>query len=115
VIARRLSEIAAAVDGRAVGEDVTVSSAASDSRAAVPGSLFVALPGERVDGHDFVGEAMAHGAVAALVTRPVDAPYVEVPDTGPRSSRSPASSVADGRTHGWSGSRAQTARPRRRT
>jgi len=82
VIARRLSEVAAAVDGRAVGEDVTVSSAASDSRAAVPGSLFVALPGERVDGHEFVGEAMARGAVAALVTRPVDAPHVEVPDTG---------------------------------
>ncbi len=82
MIARRLSEVAAAVDGRAVGEDVTVSSAASDSRAAVPGSLFVALPGERVDGHEFVGEAMARGAVAALVTRPVDAPHVEVPDTG---------------------------------
>lgn len=82
MIARRLSEVAAAVDGRAVGEDVTVSSAASDSRAAVPGSLFVALPGERVDGHDFVGEAMARGAVAAMVTRPVDAPYVEVPNTG---------------------------------
>ena len=83
MIARRLSEIAAVVGGRAVGADVTVTSAASDSRAAGPGSLFVALPGERVDGHDFVGAAAARGATAALVSRPVTgAPYVEVADAG---------------------------------
>ncbi|HEX5951472.1 MAG TPA: UDP-N-acetylmuramoyl-tripeptide--D-alanyl-D-alanine ligase, partial [Actinomycetota bacterium] len=83
MIARRLSEVAAVVGGRAVGEDVTVTSAASDSRSAAPGSLFVALPGERVDGHDFVDAAAEHGAVAALVSRPVTAtPYVEVEDTG---------------------------------
>ncbi|HEU4355271.1 MAG TPA: UDP-N-acetylmuramoyl-tripeptide--D-alanyl-D-alanine ligase [Actinomycetota bacterium] len=83
MIERRLSEVATVVGGRAVGADVTVTSAASDSRAARPGSLFVALPGERVDGHDFVAAAAARGATAALVSRPVvDAPYVEVADTG---------------------------------
>jgi UDP-N-acetylmuramoyl-tripeptide--D-alanyl-D-alanine ligase len=83
VIARRLSEVAAVVGGRVHGEDVVVTSAASDSRSAAPGTLFVALPGERVDGHDFVGEAMARGAAAALVRRSVDGyPCVEVPDTG---------------------------------
>ncbi len=40
-----------------------------DSRAAGPGTLFVALPGERVDGHDFVAQAFERGAVAALVAR----------------------------------------------
>ncbi len=40
-----------------------------DSRAAGPGTLFVALPGERVDGHDFVAQAFERGATAALVVR----------------------------------------------
>ena len=40
-----------------------------DSREAVPGSLFVALPGERCDGHDFLADAFDRGAVAALVHR----------------------------------------------
>jgi UDP-N-acetylmuramoyl-tripeptide--D-alanyl-D-alanine ligase len=83
VIARRLSEVASAVDGQVLGEDVIVTSAVSDSRAAVPGSLFVALEGERVDGHGFVVEAVSRGSSAALVTRPVTGvPCVEVADTG---------------------------------
>lgn len=42
-----------------------------DSREAVEGSLFVALPGEHTDGHRFVGDAFARGALLALVHRPV--------------------------------------------
>ena len=42
-----------------------------DSRDAVAGSLFVALVGARVDGHEFVGDAVDRGAVAALVERDV--------------------------------------------
>lgn len=45
-----------------------------DSRRAGPGSLFVALPGARADGHGFVPAAFAQGAAAAVVERPVDAP-----------------------------------------
>jgi UDP-N-acetylmuramoyl-tripeptide--D-alanyl-D-alanine ligase len=44
-----------------------------DSRAVEPGDLFVAVAGERVDGHDYLGAAAAAGAVAALTTRPDDA------------------------------------------
>jgi UDP-N-acetylmuramoyl-tripeptide--D-alanyl-D-alanine ligase len=44
-----------------------------DSREACPNSLFVALRGERQDGHDFVGDAFARGAVAAIIEREVDA------------------------------------------
>ncbi len=40
-----------------------------DSREAIPGSVFVALPGEKVDGHDYVPQAFANGAIAALVER----------------------------------------------
>ncbi|MBA8794314.1 UDP-N-acetylmuramoyl-tripeptide--D-alanyl-D-alanine ligase [Friedmanniella endophytica] len=53
------------------GPDAEVTSVVVDSRQAQPGSLFVALPGEHVDGHDFVARAAQAGAVAALTTRPV--------------------------------------------
>ncbi|MSQ61874.1 MAG: UDP-N-acetylmuramoyl-tripeptide--D-alanyl-D-alanine ligase [Dehalococcoidia bacterium] len=45
-----------------------------DSREAAPGDLFVALPGQRVDGHDFVADAAAHGAEGAIVQRPIGSP-----------------------------------------
>ena len=52
------------------GPDAVVSAVGIDSRAVGPGSLFVAISGERVDGHDFVADAFERGAVAAVVHRP---------------------------------------------
>jgi UDP-N-acetylmuramoyl-tripeptide--D-alanyl-D-alanine ligase len=51
-----------------------------DSRDAAPGGLFAALPGERVDGHDFAAAAVAAGAVAVLASRPAGVPALIVPD-----------------------------------
>jgi UDP-N-acetylmuramoyl-tripeptide--D-alanyl-D-alanine ligase len=54
-----------------------------DSRQAVPGALFAALPGEHVDGHDYAAAATRQGAAAVLATRPLPgagAPVVVVPD-----------------------------------
>jgi UDP-N-acetylmuramoyl-tripeptide--D-alanyl-D-alanine ligase len=83
VIERPLSEIAAAVRGTLRGPDAVVSAVGIDSRAVGPGSLFVAISGERVDGHDFVADALERGAVAAVVHRPqIAGPVIEVPDTG---------------------------------
>ena len=45
---------------------------AVDSRVVEPGNLFVALPGDRTDGHHFLAAAVAAGAAAVLVSRPVD-------------------------------------------
>ncbi|MDT4900616.1 MAG: UDP-N-acetylmuramoyl-tripeptide--D-alanyl-D-alanine ligase, partial [Pseudonocardiales bacterium] len=78
-----LGEVTEIVGGRLVGADPAARVTGSvefDSRAVSSGGLFVALPGERVDGHDFVAAATAAGAVASLVTRPVDGPSIEVAD-----------------------------------
>ncbi len=51
-----------------------------DSRRIGPGGLFVALAGERVDGHDFAPAAARAGAVATLASRPVGMPAIVVDD-----------------------------------
>jgi UDP-N-acetylmuramoyl-tripeptide--D-alanyl-D-alanine ligase len=71
---RLLSDVARAVDGTLRGDDTEVRSVSIDSRELQAGSLFVALPGERTDGHRFVDEAFAAGAVGALVADGRDAP-----------------------------------------
>lgn len=67
-----LSEAAAWCEGRLIGADASVQSVGIDSRALASDALFVALRGEQVDGHDFVAKAASHGAIAALVSHPVD-------------------------------------------
>ena len=49
--------------------DVEIRSAVVDSRLVTPGALFVALAGERCDGHEFIGEAIERGAVAVIAER----------------------------------------------
>jgi UDP-N-acetylmuramoyl-tripeptide--D-alanyl-D-alanine ligase len=58
---------ARAVGGRLLGGNVRFSRVATDSRTLVAGDLFVAIKGERFDGHDFVAAAFERGAVAAIV------------------------------------------------
>src|SRR4051794_12129281 len=84
MIALTLQEVAAATDGRlraADPDDVVRSTVVVDSRLAEPDCLFVCVPGERVDGHDFAHAAAEAGAIAALAQRDVDAPAVVVADT----------------------------------
>ena len=83
MIPRLLSEVAEAVGGRLRGNDATVSVVETDSRRVEPGALFVALPGTRSDGHEFVHEALARGAAAAIVqSAGSDGTVIEVADTG---------------------------------
>jgi UDP-N-acetylmuramoyl-tripeptide--D-alanyl-D-alanine ligase len=51
--------------------EMVITEAAVDSRQVIPGSLFVAIPGERVDGHDFIGDAFRRGASIALIQHSV--------------------------------------------
>jgi UDP-N-acetylmuramoyl-tripeptide--D-alanyl-D-alanine ligase len=74
----RLSAVALWTRGRLQGADTEVTGFSIDTRTLRPGDLFVALPGEHTDGHDFVAAAAQKGASAALVTRPVDAPLPQV-------------------------------------
>ncbi|MGA0586799.1 UDP-N-acetylmuramoyl-tripeptide--D-alanyl-D-alanine ligase [Dyella sp. KRB-257] len=67
-----LNTIALWTHATRIGDDVAVQGVAIDTRRLKAGDLFVALPGERVDGHDYVAEAIARGAVAAMVTRRLD-------------------------------------------
>lgn len=78
-----LQRIADAVGGVVADDSGTtvVTSVASDSRDVAAGSLFVAIPGERVDGHDFADQARQRGAVAVLAQRDVAGPAVIVADT----------------------------------
>lgn len=74
----QLSAIALWTRGRLLGTDVTVTGVAIDTRKLEPGNLFAAFKGERVDGHDYLAQAAARGAVAALVTRKIDSPLPQV-------------------------------------
>jgi len=79
----RLSAAAQRLGVPLQGEDRNFQRVVTDSRAVVPGDLFVALVGERHDGHRHIDEAMARGAVGALVSHAVDPhlPQILVSDT----------------------------------
>lgn len=83
MIPLRLKEIAAAL-GSACREDKEVLSICTDSRKITKGCLFIALVGERFDGHDFVASAFEQGAVAAVCSKAVEADgeVIAVEDTG---------------------------------
>jgi len=80
-------EIVGAIGRRPGRREWTITGVSTDSRTVREGELFFALPGERVDGHDFVLAALQRGAAAAVVSRelPLPSEYADrvllVPDT----------------------------------
>ena len=74
----RLDQLSAGLEGVAAldvrGSDgaAEITGLAYDSRAAGPGDLFFCVPGFRSDGHDFAARAVANGAAALVVERPLD-------------------------------------------
>ena len=57
---------------RPEGVNLVITEASIDSRQCISGSLFVAISGERVDGHNYVGDAFHKGACIALVEKGSD-------------------------------------------
>jgi len=81
MIRLQASAIAAIVGGTLHGQDLLVTEPpVLNSADAVPGSLFLALRGENVDGHDFATDSFSHGAVVALVTKAISGNYILVDD-----------------------------------
>ncbi|TCT23057.1 UDP-N-acetylmuramoyl-tripeptide--D-alanyl-D-alanine ligase [Thiobaca trueperi] len=78
-----LSQAIAQAGGSLHAEDVRFAAVGTDSRADCAGQLFIALRGERFDGHEYVAAAQAAGAVAAMVDHPLplDLPQWVVADT----------------------------------
>lgn len=88
MITLSLAEIARIVGGTLSEvrdpEQTVTGSVEFDSRKISPGDLFVALPGARVDGHDYAAQAVYEsGAVAVLAARPVGVPAIIVKPHGP--------------------------------
>lgn len=79
----RLSDLGRALDAPLHGGDAEVLSVGIDSRNCSEGQLFVALPGEHSDGHEFVAEVAGRGACGALVQRLQDSdlPQIKVDST----------------------------------
>jgi UDP-N-acetylmuramoyl-tripeptide--D-alanyl-D-alanine ligase len=74
-----LADVLEALTGiRLESASQVITEASIDSRQVIPGALFVAIPGERVDGHDFIAEAFRRGAHLALIQREMPLPYTVV-------------------------------------
>jgi UDP-N-acetylmuramoyl-tripeptide--D-alanyl-D-alanine ligase len=78
VIARDLQTFARVTAGTLHGADATFGPVQTDSRAIEGNALFVALAGERFDGHDFVADVARRGAAGAVVGRRLDCPLPQV-------------------------------------
>ncbi|MGH8026410.1 MAG: Mur ligase domain-containing protein, partial [Pseudoxanthomonas sp.] len=78
-----LSLLAHWAGGELRGEDIVVDTMTNDTRSLMPGSLYIAIRGERFDGHDFAYDAAMRSAGALLVDHAVevDLPQIVVADT----------------------------------
>lgn len=74
----RLSELARRLGGVLVGDDAEAGPWALDSREIIPGSVFVAIKGERVDGIAFADQVLRAGACAVVAEASVNGPHIRV-------------------------------------
>ncbi|MGC1853863.1 MAG: UDP-N-acetylmuramoyl-tripeptide--D-alanyl-D-alanine ligase [Candidatus Aquirickettsiella sp.] len=79
----KLSTLARLLNGKRLGSDVNFTGLSLDSRSIKPHELFIALRGEKFDGHHFIELAKQRGAAAAVVDHVIDTdlPLVQVRDT----------------------------------
>ncbi|TAA45139.1 UDP-N-acetylmuramoyl-tripeptide--D-alanyl-D-alanine ligase [Corallincola spongiicola] len=84
MISLKLSQIANALNGRLVGDELTIDNVSTDTRAIGKGDLFVALKGLRFDAHEFAGQAVSDGAVALVVDHELDLPVPQIVVTDTR-------------------------------
>ena len=75
----RLHQAARAIGAAAQGDDADFSGVSTDSRSIAAGELFVALKGDKFDGHAYVADVLARAAAGALVTREFAAAHPDLP------------------------------------
>lgn len=81
MIALKASEIAEITGGKLYGDDCLVTAAPEmSSKKVLPGSIFLAIKGENVDGHNYASEAFTNGAVVALTSRVIEERCIVVED-----------------------------------
>lgn len=78
-----LSAIAAELNAEPIGNDTAIANICTDSRQLRAGDLYIALQGERFDGHEFIDAVAQQGAAAAVVSAPREnaLPQIKVDDT----------------------------------
>ena len=79
----RLAEVAEFLEAKHRGANVPFQFVSIDTRTLQPGDLYVALIGNRLDGHEYVKQAIDKGACAVLISKEmdIDTPYLQVADT----------------------------------
>ncbi|MEG0546451.1 MAG: UDP-N-acetylmuramoyl-tripeptide--D-alanyl-D-alanine ligase [Oscillospiraceae bacterium] len=79
-----LEQIAKAVNGNLIGESITINDISIDSRAISKNGLFIAIEGEKFDGHNFCDEVAKNGAIALICHKKVNTklPIIYVENTG---------------------------------
>lgn len=79
----RLAEVAEFIQGKYRGANVPFQFVSIDTRTLQPGDLYVALIGDRLDGHEFIQQAIEKGASGVLVSKKIDLdiPFIQVEDT----------------------------------
>ena len=106
------SQIAQIVDGTLSGEDILVTAGPSLKSSEVEqGGIFLAIRGEKVDGHDFVDDAFTHGALLAITTRAIPQRHILVQDVATALTllaRSVRSELKDLKVIGITGSQGKT-------
>ena len=73
-----LQAISEAAHGELIGKDCAISGLSTDTRGIGPGQVFVALVGDRFDGHDFIKQACQQGAMAVVVSKPIDCDCAQI-------------------------------------
>ena len=78
-----LAELSHALTATLIGENLTIASVSTDSRAIANGDLFIALKGPNFDAHQFIDEVISKGAAAVVVDHAIDCavPQLVVADT----------------------------------
>jgi UDP-N-acetylmuramoyl-tripeptide--D-alanyl-D-alanine ligase len=95
-----LNEVVHATGGELCGGDATIRGVSTDSRGDLTGALFVALVGERFDGHDFAAKAAERGAAALLIERDV---ATKLPTVKVRSTLAALGALGELRRQAWGG------------